>query len=108
MIITNEVKLQSGAMATGLILDIRANTNYLLGSGKVYIDFDFYTSQSNKENGFKNVYPAIVDGEGKYLNAIDCCTLDIPLNERQSFDAIEAYTKVKTYLEQTYSWTVTL
>src|SRR4030067_1542093 len=110
VLITNSVATSIGEDKTNLWGTVVFNTQELLLTGKVQCELSFYKSEADYDAGLDKIYP-VIDG-----NKITNCTIQILIT-----DVIKAsgestmqdvvvffYTKVITYLQSTYGWTVTI
>ena len=110
LLITNSITTSVGSSMSNTWATVTFHTQELLVTGKVQCDISFYKSEADHDAGTDKIYP-VVSGS-KVTN----CTITLALSDevKASGQSTMAdvvaffYGKIKSYLETTYSWTVTV
>lgn len=110
-IITDSVNLSIGEAKTNVWGAVVFHTQELLITGKVQCDISFYKSEADSDAGKDKLYPLDSNGNKVTNCTIQCALSDVikASGESTMVDVVGYfYNKVKTKLEDDYSWTITI
>jgi hypothetical protein len=110
LIITNEIETSIGENMSNTWCTVIFHTQEFLITGNVQCDLNFYRSEADHDSGKDKLYPVV------NTKKVDNCTINISLSDEVKASGrstaqdivVFFYGKVKSYLESTYNWTITL
>jgi hypothetical protein len=106
--ITSQINTSTGKPITNAVCFLNVNTDYLLSQNKMIVEPVFHVDLEAKTNKYDSIIPVTLDDNELIIKRIGGFEITFTNEEIAVFTLLMPFTKAKTFLQDTYGWTITI
>lgn len=106
--ITSQINTSTGKPITNAVCFLNVNSDYLLSQQKMIIEPVFHVDIEAKNNKYDAIIPVVLDDNEAIIKRVGGFEVSFTQEELNTFNLTMPFNKAKTYLQDTYGWTITI